>query len=152
MLPPRPSALSPISAVRGFDNGCAIISAISSSHDGRCGALAKVVEAAVDPELGQLFLGAVPHQAAVQGRETDLVHLLILVEAGEDDRLGAGHRIAMPLQALRADLFHDALHRRVDRGDRAVVRPEITLQARPARLGDRVRPPCPRPRFEPWLA
>jgi hypothetical protein len=40
------------------------------------------------------------------------------------------------LQALRADLLHHALHRRVDRGDRTVIRPEKVLQARPARLGD----------------
>ena len=27
--------------------------------------------------------------------EIDAVHLLVLVEAGEDDRLGAGHRVAV---------------------------------------------------------
>jgi hypothetical protein len=74
----------------------------------------------------------------VQRLEIDAVHLLILVKAGEHDRLGAGLGIALQLQALGAALLHHALHRRVDRGGRPVTRPEIMLQARPARLGDGV--------------
>ena len=95
-----------------------------------------MLQAAVDPELGQLFLHAVLREAAAQGAEIDAVHFLVLVEAGEDDGLGAGHRVAVALQALRADLLHHALHRRVDRGDRAVVGAEIALQTRLPRLGD----------------
>src|ERR1700746_2171795 len=39
------------------------------------------------------------------------------------------------LQALGADLLHYPLHRRVDRGDRAVVGAEIALQPCLARFG-----------------
>ena len=73
-------------------------------------ALAKVVEATVDPQLVQFFLDAVLRQAAMQGREVDAVHLLVLVEAGEDNRLRAGLGIALQLEALGADLLHHALH------------------------------------------
>src|SRR4051794_12239861 len=82
---------------------------------------AEVPEAAVDPQLGQLFLRAVLRQAPAQGAEIDPVDVLVLVEAGEYDRLGAACRVVVALQALRADLLHHALHRRVDRGDRPVV-------------------------------
>ena len=73
-----------------------------------------MLQAAINPELGQLFLDAVLRQAAAQCAEIDAVHLLVLVEAGENHRLGTGHRVMMALQALRADLLHHALHRRVD--------------------------------------
>src|ERR1700720_1183041 len=95
-----------------------------------------MLQAAVDPEFSEFFLDAVLREAATEGAEIDAVHLLVLVEAGEDDRLGAGHRIAVALQALRADLLHHALHRRIDRRDRAVVRAEIAFQSRLPRLGD----------------
>src|ERR1041385_6630571 len=75
---------------------------------------AEVAEAAVDPELRQLLLRAVLREAAAQGAEIDAVEVLVLVEAGEDDSLGAGRRLVVPLQALRADFLHHALHRRVD--------------------------------------
>src|SRR5208282_5429231 len=50
-------------------------------------ALSQVVQAAVDPQLVELFLDAVLRQAAMQRLEIDAVHLLVLVVAGEDDRL-----------------------------------------------------------------
>src|SRR5580704_3154838 len=102
----------------------------------QCGAFAQMLQAAVDPQFGQLFLHAVLRQAAAQGAEIDAVHLLVLVEAGKDDCLGTGYRVVVALQALRADLLHHALHRRVDRRDCAVVGEEIALQPRLARLGD----------------
>jgi hypothetical protein len=43
----------------------------------------------VDPQLVQFFLGAVLRQAAMQGREIDAVHLLLLIEVEEDNRHGA---------------------------------------------------------------
>src|SRR5437764_958398 len=95
---------------------------------GRGIAPAEVPEAPVDPQLGQLLLRAVLREPPAQGAEIDTVDVLVLVEAGENDRLGAARRVVMALQALRADLLHHALHRRVDRGDRAVVRAEIALQ------------------------
>src|SRR6266851_1115860 len=98
---------------------------------------AEVPEATVDPQLGQLFLGAVLAETAAQSREIDAVEFLVLVEAGEHHGLGAARRVVMALQALRADLLHHALHRRVDRGDRAVPRAEIVLKGGAARLGDR---------------
>ena len=53
-------------------------------------ALAQMVQAAVDPQLVELFLDAVLRQAAMQRLEIDAVHLLVLIVAGEDDCLGAG--------------------------------------------------------------
>jgi hypothetical protein len=47
-------------------------------------------------------------QAAMQGRDVDAVHLLVLVVAGKDDGLGAGRSIPLQLQASRADLVHHA--------------------------------------------
>jgi putative ABC transport system substrate-binding protein len=41
-------------------------------------------------------------QAAAQGAEIDAIHFLTLVEAGEDDGPGAGHRVTAALQTLRA--------------------------------------------------
>ena len=54
--------------------------------------------------------------------EIDPVERLVLVEAGEHDRPLARLGIDVRLQALGADLLHHALHRRVDRADRAVCR------------------------------
>jgi hypothetical protein len=59
-----------------------------------------MLPAAVDPELRQLLLDAVLGEAAAQGAEIDAIHLLILVEAGEDDGLGADHRVMVALQAF----------------------------------------------------
>src|SRR6266852_8778261 len=98
---------------------------------------AEVPEATVDPQLGQLFLGAVLAETAAQSREIDAVEFLVLVEAGKNDGLGAARRVVVALQALRTDLLHHALHWRVDRGDRAVPRAEIALKGGAARLGDR---------------
>src|SRR5712671_6025395 len=98
---------------------------------------AEVPKTAVDPQLGQLFLGAVLAEAAAQRWEIDAVQFLVLVEAGEYDGLGAAHRVVVALQALRADLLHHALHRRVDRGDRAVPRAEIALEGGAAGFPDR---------------
>src|SRR5439155_12520726 len=98
---------------------------------------AEVPQAAVDPQLGQFLLGTVLAEAAAQRREIDAVQFLVLVEAGEHHGLGAARRVVVALQALGADLLHHALHRRVDRGDRAVPRAEIALEGGAARLGDR---------------
>ena len=49
--------------------------------------------------------------AGVESAEIDQVERLILVEAREHVADLARRRIAMRLQALRADLFHHALHR-----------------------------------------
>src|SRR4051812_7374762 len=104
---------------------------------GRGVAPAKVPEAPVDPQLGQLLLRAVLRQPPAQGAEIDPVDVLVLVEAGEDDRFGAARGVVMALQALGTDLLHHALHWRVDRRDRAVVRAEIALQRGAARLAPR---------------
>src|SRR5215813_8528816 len=96
-----------------------------------CRAFAEMLQASVDPQLVQFFLHAVLRQAATEGRKIDPVHLLILVKAGKHHGLGAGLRVALQLQALRANLLHHALHRRVDRGNRQVIRAEIMLEPRP---------------------
>ena len=54
-----------------------------------------MLQAAVDPEFGEFFLDAVLREAAAQGAEIDAVHFLVLVEAGKDDRLGAGDWVAV---------------------------------------------------------
>src|SRR5215470_16154703 len=93
---------------------------------------AETAETAVDPLLGQFLLRAVLRKAAAQRAEIHAIQILVLVEAGEHDGLGAARRVVMALQALRANLLHHALHRRVDRCDRAMIRPEVVLEARAA--------------------
>src|SRR5438045_7518289 len=51
--------------------------------------------------------------------EIDRVERLVLVEAGKNVACPAGRGIGLRLQALRADLLHHALHRRVDGADRS---------------------------------
>jgi hypothetical protein len=50
---------------------------------------AEVMWAAVDAELTQLFLGAVLRQAPVQSPEINAIRFLVLLDAGEHDRLSA---------------------------------------------------------------
>src|SRR5687767_4444091 len=88
----------------------------------------ELLEAAVDPQGGELFLNAVLREALGEGAEVDLVERLVLVEAGEDVAGLAGVRVDVGLQALGADLFHHALHRRVDGADRPVVGLQVRLQ------------------------
>ena len=63
------------------------------------------------PQVGDFFLHAVLLQPAAQVVEVDAIELLILVIAGEDELLAAGRRVDVPLQALRANFLHHALHR-----------------------------------------
>src|SRR3989449_10493838 len=72
------------------------------------------VQEVVEPHVGQLFLDGVLPQARREVGKVDAVHLLVLVEAREDDRLLAARRVDVLLETLRADFFHHALHRRVD--------------------------------------
>src|SRR5258706_14966477 len=88
-------------------------------------ARADLLQTAVDPLLGQLFLYSVLRQTGAKVREVYVVHLLVLIEARENHGLLARYRIFVLLQALRANLFHHALHGRVDTGDRLVPVLEI---------------------------
>ena len=72
----------------------------------------------------------------VEEGDVHAVEILVLVEAGEDHADLAGHRVDVALQALRADLLHHALHRRVDRADRLVARLHVRREHRVARGGD----------------
>src|SRR6478752_703981 len=65
----------------------------------------------IEPQAGELFLDAVLPQSGREVREVDPIHLLVLVDAREDDRLHAGDGIDVLLEALRADFLHHALHR-----------------------------------------
>src|SRR3984893_7576471 len=56
-----------------------------------------------DPLRGQLLLRCVLRQARIERREINLVDRLVLVEAGKDIAQLAADRIAVRLQALRAD-------------------------------------------------
>src|SRR5439155_11020411 len=93
-------------------------------------------ERTVNPLLGQLLLHAILAEARAQAAEVDAVELLVLVEAGEHDALETGGGIAVDLQALRANLLHHALHRRVDRGDRLVAGLEMAGQDALSGAGD----------------
>jgi len=59
-----------------------------------------MLQAAVDPQPVKFFLDAVLRQAAVQCREIDAVHLLVLVKAGGHHGLGAGPPDRLHKQAL----------------------------------------------------
>src|SRR5262245_19302456 len=88
-----------------------------------------------DPHGGEFFSQRVLLEALVEDVEIDTVERLILIEAGEHIAGLARLRVAVRLQTLRADLFHHALHRRVDRADREVPRLQVRLQYIVARLG-----------------
>src|SRR5262249_62353306 len=67
----------------------------------------------IQPHVRELLLHRILSKPSAEVREIHAVHVLILVEAREDDRLLAGLRIDVLLKALRADFLHHALHRRV---------------------------------------
>ena len=76
--------------------------------------LFKVVQTNLDPLFGQFFLQRILLQTLGQGVEIHAVEILILIEARENESHFAGKRVALRLKALGANLFHHALHRRVD--------------------------------------
>ena len=76
---------------------------------------------AVKPQVRKLFLYAVRAKAVIQILKINEIEVLILVKAREDEELLACMRINVPLQALRTDLFHHALHRAVYGSDRNVI-------------------------------
>src|SRR4249919_104193 len=98
---------------------------------------AQLAQRAVDPQPRELFLHAILGEARAQIVEVDAIEILILVEAGEHHALHAGGGIAVDLQALGADLFHHALHRRVDGGDGLMSWLEMLREDARARPFDR---------------
>ena len=60
--------------------------------------------------------------------EVNPVQFLVLIEAREHVARGSRHRINLRLRALRANLLHHALHRRVDRVDADVLRFDVGFQ------------------------
>src|ERR1700740_2811702 len=85
-------------------------------------------EAAMDPECRQLLRHRILAEALMQYAEIDRVERLVLVEAGEYDRLDTRDGVLLQLRALGANFFHHALHWRVDRGDRPMRGLETRLQ------------------------
>src|SRR5688572_14861656 len=83
------------------------------------------LERAPDPPRGDLLRQRVLAEPVAQAREVHVVEVLVLIEAGEHVRGLARRGIAVRLQALRADLLHHALHRRVDGADAAMTGLEI---------------------------
>src|ERR1700722_11748949 len=71
----------------------------------------RLLDEPVQPQVRQLFLNRVRLEPASEGVEIDAIKPLILIEARENNALLAGRGIHVLLQALRADLFHHALHR-----------------------------------------
>ena len=86
------------------------------------------LQGAVDPQFRQLLLNAVLSQPRTKVAEVNVIEVLILVEAGEDNLLHASDRVFMNLQTLGADFFHHALHRRVDTADRVMALFQVRLQ------------------------
>src|SRR5260221_12361707 len=130
--PRRPSApkiSSPMSsATMFFDVSSVIRSSEPSGPLPGHGAQIELAQAAIDPQPGQFLLHAVLVQSGIQARPIHRVELLVLVEAREHYGLLAGHRVAVWLQALGADLLHHALHRRVDAADGMVLRLQVGLE------------------------
>ena len=60
--------------------------------------------------------------------EIHAVEFLVLIEARENGGHFAGMRVALRLNALRANLFHHALHRRVDGANGKVVWLHVRLE------------------------
>ena len=100
-----------------------------------------VTKGAVEPHVCELFLDAVRTEAFVEVFEVDKVEVLVLIKAGKYKELFAGVRVDVPLEALGADLFHHALHRRIDRADRDVTFVEIWLKRCMTSLADAVHHP-----------
>ena len=75
-----------------------------------------------NPSRGQLFLNAVLAQTRRQAAEINLIKRLILIEAGEYISDFSCFGVFMRLKTLGAYLLHHALHRRIDRPDRKVIR------------------------------
>ena len=95
---------------------------------------AYVAEAVVDPEFRDLLLRSILRKPRAQTAEIDVVERLVLIEAREDHRFFPANRVPVHLQALRADLLHHALHRRVDAADGMMVGLQIREQDGVARL------------------
>src|SRR6185503_8736352 len=72
--------------------------------------LPELRHAVAQPAGAEFLRQGILLQAFIQALEIDLVERLVLVEAGEYVARFAGNRIAVRLQALRADLLHHALH------------------------------------------
>src|SRR5436309_3416203 len=89
---------------------------------------ADLTQAAVDPLLRQLLLDAVLREARAESVPIHVIERLVLIKAGEYHGLFSSERILVKLEALRADLFHHALHWRVDASDRFVIGFEIRSQ------------------------
>jgi hypothetical protein len=90
----------------------------------------KIPQAMIDPLLGQFLLRAVLRKPRSQIVESHVIERLILIRAGKHNRLLPADRVFVHLQALGADLFHHALHRRVDAADGAVTGLEVWQQNR----------------------
>src|ERR1044071_2018360 len=93
------------------------------------------------PEIRELLKYRVLAQARAEVREVDVVEVLVLVEAGEDERLLLRLRVDVALEALRADLLHHALHRGVDRADADVLLGQVRREHAVARVLHRAHHP-----------
>src|SRR5450759_4310417 len=89
-----------------------------------CVSRPELLETSANPLRVELFLQGILAQARIEGGKIDAVKRLILVEAREHVAGLACGGIDLRLQALGADLFHHALHRRVDGADGKVMRLE----------------------------
>src|SRR5437867_5615743 len=82
----------------------------------------------VQPKVAEFFVNRVLFEPGVQVLEIDMVHGLVLIKTGKNNGFLARRGIHVLLEALRADLFHHALHRRVDACDRDVIRLKQALE------------------------
>src|ERR1044071_7331781 len=93
------------------------------------------------PQIRQLLQHRVLAQSCAEVDEVDVVEVLVLVEAGEDERLLLRLRVDVALEALRADLLHHALHRGVDRADADVLLGQVRREHAVARVLHRAHHP-----------
>ena len=75
-----------------------------------------------NPARGQLFLNAILAQTRRQAAEINLIKRLVLIETGEYIGDFSCFGVFMRLKTLGAYLLHHALHRRIDRPDRKMIR------------------------------
>jgi hypothetical protein len=77
---------------------------------------------------GKFFLYGILPQALSQGREDHMVKILILIEAGENNRFFTCFRIPVELQALSANFLHHTLHGGIDGANGYVRRVQMLFQ------------------------
>jgi hypothetical protein len=91
----------------------------------------------LEPQVTQLLLHRIGTKTIPKVAEVDGVEFLILVEARKNNSLDAGDGVTKLLKALRTNLLHHALHRRIDAPNRMMLRMEQRLERAVTSLANR---------------